>query len=162
MALGAGHPPPPSSRDAHVPAWPGSPTLLLCHCPSFLWERMFDIQAISSSILDVSFHGSVSHRSDRSLLTFIPRLFVLAAPPVLLTGQNQAKAASPTHTGRGAIYHPSASQQDARLRPGAGPEGECPPSVSLSLPELWGKCWGKDFTHNLLDKLWSKIYEENW
>lgn len=77
--------------------------------PSFHWERMFDTQAIPSSILDVSFHGFASHRSAPELLTLIPQLFVLAAPPVLLTWQKQAKAASLAHRGRSNICHPLAS-----------------------------------------------------
>lgn len=121
----------PRPWDVHVPAWPMSFTLLLCYCLSFLWERMFDIQAIPSSILDVSFHGSISHHNDCLLLTFIPQLFVLATPRVLLTGQNQAKAISPAHIGRGDIYHPSASQQDASLRIPGRTRGQCPPSISF-------------------------------
>lgn len=94
------------------PAWNPSSTLLCSALPlSFHWERMFDIRAIPSSILDVSFHGFVSHRSAPELLALIPQLFVLAAPPVLLTWQKQAKAASLAHKGRGNICHPLASRE---------------------------------------------------
>lgn len=92
------------------PAWDLSPTLLCAALPlSFHWERMFDIRTIPSSILNVSFHGFVSHRSAPELLTLIPPLFVLAVPPVLLTWQKQAEAASLAHKGRGNICHSLAS-----------------------------------------------------
>lgn len=85
-------------RSFLCPAEGLSPTLLCAALPlSFHWERMFDIQAIPSSILDVSFHGSASHRSAPRLLTLIPPLFVLAAAPVFLTWQKEARAASLAH-----------------------------------------------------------------
>ena len=55
----------------------------------------------------------------------------------------------------------SLSQRDAWLRL-LGRTGGQVSSISLSLPELRGKCLGKDLTHNILDKIWSKIYEESW
>lgn len=75
---------------------------------------------------------------DHELFTFIPRLFVLAAPPVLLTGPNGAEAASPAHVGRGPIHHssPASGTPEGAC---AGPEGKRPPSVSSSRPEPGGK-----------------------
>lgn len=121
-----------------------SPTLLCAALPlSFHWERMFDIRAIPSSILDVSFHGFSSHHCALELLTLIPQLFVLAAPPVLLTWQKQAKAASLAHKGRGNICHPLTSGHPAEA------SGQGHRTYILRLLSLSCKENAEDFTQAL-------------
>lgn len=126
-----------------------SPTLLLCCCPSFLWERMFNIQVIPSSILDVSFHRSISHQWSLAVNFHTSAVFL----------GNSSCFANWTESGKGSLpcthrkgpYLSSLCQPAGRLAEAlAGPEGKCPPSVFFSLPLfLWGKCISTDLMYNL-------------
>lgn len=84
----------------------------------------------------------------------------LGSSPCFANWTESGKGSLPCTHGKGP-HLSSLCQPAGRLAEAlAGPEGECPPSVSFSLPV--SKMSKQRFNAQPLDKLGSRIYEERW